>query len=454
MSVKLVVLLTMAFAFFLADGHLTRGREEAEQKAALQAFDAYQQENRIIGLMQSPRDVAVVMKSLAGKGVNTVMSWPVGAEVKDPTGKLLGQTPLALPAAGMPPSLTVSKPGYDPQEQPGGGPLNVTLRRPVLARAAQHWLLIPAALCLAGGFAQLRGQLRRRPAGEFGEAEAAEPDVPPPTVGEGLKLGRYRLGRRLGAGAQAEVFHAHEEDGGDPTQAFAVKVLFPHVCQDPEYCTRFEREAEMCRQLSHPRVVRVHYSGITSDKRWWMVQDFMPRGTLKELLAERGALPPEEARKLLVQLAEGLAYAHSKGITHRDFKPDNVLLDEEGEPVIADFGMARAARYQTITREDTTLGTPAYMPPEQVQGLRPDHRADLYSLGVVGYQLLAGRLPFDGDLITTMMAHMQSEPPPLPAELPEDLVAVVMRLLQKDPADRYQTARDVRAALLNQPLEG
>jgi serine/threonine-protein kinase len=174
----------------------------------------------------------------------------------------------------------------------------------------------------------------------------------------------------------------------------------------------------------------------------------VPGGTLKGLLEERGALPPEEARRFLVQLAEGLAYAHSKGITHRDFKPENVLLDEDGEPVIADFGMARAARYQTITREDTTLGTPAYMPPEQVQGLRPDHRADLYSLGVVGYQMLAGRLPFDFDLINTMVAHMNAEPPPLPAELPQDLVEVVMRLLRKAPDDRYASAREVRAALI------
>lgn len=440
MPVKIIALLALSFFFLLADFHVGQGRHEAQQAADLKTFPPFEEQQGFLGSVQSPGDVKKLAERLSSKGLSTVISWPSQANVTDGN-RELGQTPLALPAAQMPPRLVFSRPGFATQELPGGSFVNATLPRSF--RPADHWLLVPALLSLAGAVALIPAYRRHLAASQEPEADEA----PPPTVGEGLMLGRYRLGRRLGQGAQAEVFLGHEEGGGDPTRPFAIKVLFPHVCQDPEYCTRFEREAEMCRQLDHPRVVRVHYSGITSDKRWWMVQDFMPKGTLKELLAERGPLPPEEARKLLMQLAEGLAYAHSKGITHRDFKPDNVLLDEEGEPVIADFGMARAARYQTITREATTLGTPAYMPPEQVQGDRPDHRADLYSLGVVGYQMLVGRLPFDGDMISTMMAHMQKEPPPLPAELPQDLVEVVMRLLQKDPNDRYPSAKDVRAAL-------
>jgi len=450
MRVPIVALLALALCLFIADEQAARGRAEAQLKEALQAFDGYQQQNKLIGLLTRPHDVASTAERLSRSGVSTVMSWPVRATITDvASGKVLGETPLGLKTAEMPPRLRLSKPGYLSTELSGSTFVNATLEPPLPSRLAARWLAILAVLPLAGAILLF---LKRRGQPALSE-EFAEPGAPPPTVGEGLMLGRYRLGRRLGQGGQAEVFLAHEEGGSDPTRPFAVKVLFSHVCQDPEYCTRFEREAEMCRQLDHPRVVRVHYSGITSDKRWWMVQDFMPGGTLRGLLEERGALPPEEARRLLMQLAEGLAYAHSKGITHRDFKPDNVLLDEDGEPVIADFGMARAARYQTITREDTTLGTPAYMPPEQVQGLRPDHRADLYSLGVVGYQMLAGRLPFDFDLINTMVAHMSAEPPPLPADLPADLVAVVMRLLRKAPEDRYASAQEVRAAL-SEPREG
>ncbi len=441
---KILGLLALALVLLGADQQLASQRMAAQLKTDLASYGPLLKAYNRMGSLQRPSEVRFVAERDVASGASLLISWPSQANVTDPaTGTALGQTPLELSAGQSPPRLLFSKPGYVSQELPTSSFVNATLSQPLPGRLAGHVLAFLALVPLLGAVA-LISRLRRLPP----ETEALEElSEPTPALGPGTKLGRYRLGRRLGEGAQAEVFLGHEEDGDDPTRAFAIKILFPQVCQDAEYSTRFEREAEMCRQLSHPRVVRVYYSGLTADKRWYMVQDFMPNGTLKAFLAQRGALPPEEARRLLVQLAEGLAYAHSKGITHRDFKPDNVLLDEESEPVIADFGMARAARYQTITREDTTLGTPAYMPPEQVKGERSDHRADLYSLGVVGYQMLTGRLPFEGDLITTMMQHMTAEPPPLPVELPEELVAVVMRLLQKEPADRYASALEVRAAL-------
>lgn len=447
MLVKILGLVAVALLLLGADQQLASQRAAAQLKVDLASYQQFQAAHGRIGQIQRASEVRFMVEKIQQPGRSVMLSWPSQANVTDAaTGAALGQTPLDLATDSCPPRLSFSKPGYLTQAVPASTLVNVTLSQPLATRLAGHALAFLAILPLLGAAALVPRYRRQAEEAAVVQLEEELPEAPPP-VGPGTKVGRYRLGRPLGNGAQAEVFLAHEEVGADPSRPFAIKILYPQVCQDPEYSQRFEREAEMCTKLTHPRVVRVYYSGLTPDKRWYMVQDFVPNGTLKSFLAERGALPPEEARRLLVQLAEGLAYAHSKGITHRDFKPENVLLDEENEPVIADFGMARAARYQTITREDTTLGTPAYMPPEQVKGERPDHRADLYSLGVVGYQMLTGRLPFEGDLITTMMQHMTAEPPPLPSELPEDLVGVVMRLLQKEPGDRYASAVEVRAAL-------
>ena len=266
-----------------------------------------------------------------------------------------------------------------------------------------------------------------------------------PELGPGSCLGDFKLIRRLGKGTAAEVFLGEGSDG----TLVAVKILFRDVSHNMEFRVRFEREASVCATLEHPRLVKTHAWSVQNN-RFWMAQTYLPGGSLQDWLKPSG-LQPGLVKKVLAQIAEGLAYAHQRGVFHRDIKPANILLNAKGEPVIADFGIARIPKLQTVSSKNDIIGTPAFVSPEQIEGKAIDGRSDLYSLGIVGYELLTGTVPFSGKkTLEVMVAHLRQPPPPLrelnPA-VPEAYEAVVLKLLAKRPEDRFQTAEELIAAL-------
>src|SRR4051794_4344216 len=251
--------------------------------------------------------------------------------------------------------------------------------------------------------------------------------------------GRYRVLKRLGAGGMAEVWCAEDEV---LARRVALKLLGGRYAEDPEFRERFRREAQAAAGLTHPNIV-----GIFDRSEWngtpYIAMELVDGRTLKELVTERGPLPPEIAVSLTVQILRALGHAHKRGIVHRDVKPQNVIIDGEGQAKVADFGIARAGNSE-MTQTGAMVGTVQYLSPEQAQGLPVDRRSDLYSAGIVLYELLTGRVPFDGEApVATALKHVSERPVPpgqLRPGIPPALEAVVLHALEKDPALRFQTA--------------
>ena len=274
----------------------------------------------------------------------------------------------------------------------------------------------------------------------------------------GNVLGRYRLVELLGQGATARVYRAHLLD--DDAQV-AVKVLHPHLTMNPETVSRFERETRAAATLNHPSIVRVIDCGREGNFSY-LVMSLFEGPTLKEYLREQPAhtLPVTEAVTLAARLADALEYAHHQGVIHRDVKPSNVLLPggDLTAARLTDFGVAYMTEATVETASGTTLGTPAYMSPEQGQSKPADVRSDVYALGAVLFELLTGRPPFQAESPYAMIMHHIHTPPPSPRSLrpdvPAAVEAVILRALAKDPAARYPTAAAFAAALrqsLRQP---
>ena len=255
---------------------------------------------------------------------------------------------------------------------------------------------------------------------------------------------RYSIVRPLGDGGMARVYLAHDEV---LDRDVALKVLWEYFASDEEFVDRFKREARSAASLSHPNIVQVYDRGETENGTAYMAMEYVPGGTLKERISREGPLSPAGAAGMAIQISEALAAAHERGVIHRDIKPHNVLLSESGEAKVTDFGIARAAAATTATRTGRVLGTAGYMSPEQALGERVDLRSDLYSLGVVLFEMLTGRLPFRGESpITVSMKHVNEAPPPpneIRPELPEGVNALVLKLLAKNPDDRYADAWDL-----------
>ncbi|MBA3610764.1 MAG: Stk1 family PASTA domain-containing Ser/Thr kinase [Rubrobacter sp.] len=252
---------------------------------------------------------------------------------------------------------------------------------------------------------------------------------------------RYTLTGRLGGGGMAEVYLARD---GVLDREVALKVLRGQFSEDDDFVQRFQREARSAAGLSHPNIVQVYDQGRAEDGTYYMAIEYVSGGTLKERIVEQGALSPAEAVGVAQKVAEALDVAHHRGIVHRDIKPQNVLLTPKGEAKVADFGIARAASATVVTQTNLVLGTAGYMSPEQAIGERVEPPSDLYSLGVVLYEMLTGALPYEADTpIGVAMQHINA-PPRSPREanpeVPEDLDAITVRLLSKDPQDRYPSA--------------
>jgi eukaryotic-like serine/threonine-protein kinase len=264
---------------------------------------------------------------------------------------------------------------------------------------------------------------------------------------------RYVLGARTASGGMATVWRARDDV---LARTVAVKILHSHLAADDDFLRRFRHEALAAARLSHPNIVAIYDSGAQADadgvEQHYIVMEHCGGGTLADMVRSSGPLPPEQAVAVGAAICEALSYAHRAGVVHRDIKPANVLLGDGGSVKVADFGIAKAAFASgDITTTGAILGTVTYMAPEQVVGLEPDERSDLYSLGVVMYELLTGRPPFAGDTqLATALAHQHEAPPALRSlrvGIPKPLEAAVLRALAKDASERFASAEEMRAAL-------
>ena len=264
------------------------------------------------------------------------------------------------------------------------------------------------------------------------------------TLQIGTRLGHYRILALLGRGGMAEVYRAVDER---LDREVALKVLPPEFAWDPERVERFEREVKAAARLSHPNIVTVHEFGQGEGQHFYTMA-LMPGGDLKaRIRAHPEGMAADEARRVLATVSLALDYAHHRGFVHRDVKPENILFDEEGRPQLTDFGIARAMAEGTLTAAGMVIGSPHYMSPEQAQGLRVDGRSDLYSLGVVLYEMLTGRLPFEaGNTLAVAYAHVNHPVPELPVALGQ-WQPVLDRLLAKSPGDRYGSAGELAQVL-------
>ena len=264
-----------------------------------------------------------------------------------------------------------------------------------------------------------------------------------------LFASRYRLERRLGVGGMATVQLAFDTR---LERNVAVKLLAEHLADDSSFVSRFRREALAAARLVHPNVVQVFDFGLDDDThRNFIVMEYVDGHSCAELLRDRGTLPPREAVEILAQSCRGLDYAHRHGVVHRDVKPGNLLRSRDGMVKLADFGIAKAAEQSDITKVGSVLGTAAYLAPEQARGEPAGPPSDMYALGVVAYQLLAGRLPYDAASLTDLARLQESGPPPRLDEVASDvspaLAAAVARALHRDPDQRYVDAAEMETAL-------
>ncbi|HEX6689183.1 MAG TPA: Stk1 family PASTA domain-containing Ser/Thr kinase [Solirubrobacterales bacterium] len=267
----------------------------------------------------------------------------------------------------------------------------------------------------------------------------------PPEVGEGSTIdGRYRLLRRIGSGGMADVWLAE-----DPhlQRRVALKILHGRFAQDREFVERFRREAEAAAGLSHPNIVAVFDRG-DIEGTYYIAMQMLDGRSLKELIDQ--GLTPEQSVGLIRQVLEAAGFAHRHGVVHRDLKPQNVIVDDEGKATVTDFGIARAGASE-ITQAGSVMGTPHYLSPEQAQGQAVTAVSDLYSIGVMLYEALAGRVPFEADsavaIAMKQVSHTPQRPSSINPAVSPALDAVVMRALEKDPGQRFQSAEAFIAAL-------
>ena len=302
-------------------------------------------------------------------------------------------------------------------------------------------------------------RLRRGRFGPDRQGSAAEPpswlSIPLPFTDPVASLdpligsffdGRYKIVRKLGAGGMANVYLAEDQELG---RRVAIKILNDRHANDDQFVERFRREAKNAAALSHPNIVSIYDRG-EAEGTYYIAMEYLDGRSLKELIVTRGPAPVPVAVEYARQILSALRFAHRHGIVHRDIKPHNVLVDGEGRVKVTDFGIARAGASQ-MTEVGSIVGTAQYLSPEQARGTNVDQRSDLYSLGVVLYELLTGSAPFGGDTpVEIAMKHLSQVPEPPSAKrpnLPHDLDLLVMRALAKDPDERYQSAEEMDADL-------
>jgi serine/threonine-protein kinase len=279
-------------------------------------------------------------------------------------------------------------------------------------------------------------------------------EVAPETVVDG----RYRVLSPLGSGGMADVYCAEDTHLG---RQVALKILYRRFAQDSQFVERFKREAQSAAGLTHPNVVNVYDRG-EHDGTYYIAMEYLPGRTLKDVVVAEGPLEQEAVVDIGVQILRAASFAHRRGIVHRDLKPHNVMLDDAGNAKVTDFGIARAGASE-MTEAGAIMGTAQYLSPEQAQGHAATAQSDLYSVGIILYELLTGRLPFDGEsAVSIAVQHLNEPPAPISSRRPDvapELEAAVMRALEKDPAARWHDADEfvralegARGSLATQPL--
>src|SRR6266568_2190971 len=285
------------------------------------------------------------------------------------------------------------------------------------------------------------------------------------------RLGKYQLQQQLGHGGMAEVWKALDTQ---LQRYVAIKLLHANLKEDPHFIARFEREAQLIASLHHPNIVQIHDFQIASSEEEgtiaYMVMDYVEGQTLADYLRRTSSLgnvpSPPELVQLFTSIGLAVDYAHQQGMIHRDLKPANILLDQQnttrnpmGEPILTDFGLAKLLGASSATLTAVQLGTPLYIAPEQVTGYAGNERSDIYSLGIILYEMVTGTLPFQGDSPAAVMSHHLQTAPPSPVlinpNIPPALDLVILRCLAKDPAARFPSASSLAAAIaeaLNVPI--
>ena len=253
----------------------------------------------------------------------------------------------------------------------------------------------------------------------------------------GQTIREYRIEAQIGRGGHGVVFRAIHV----PTENIvAIKVLLPEYLEDPQMAERLELEASIVRELKHPNIV--HYEDSWHDEYGvWLVMRYLSGGNLRELMTQHPQVPLEHVARITGQIVAALDCAHTAGIVHRDLKPDNIILDEEGNAYLTDFGIAKRLGYKAITSMGVVLGSPAYLTPEQILGAEVSARTDIFSLGMTLYEVLAGQHPFGKTKgqVQLMMLLLQTDVPPLAREdIPPSVAAVIAKALSREAAGRYE----------------
>lgn len=260
----------------------------------------------------------------------------------------------------------------------------------------------------------------------------------------GKKLdGRYEITELIGVGGMADVYKANDVM---ENRTVAVKILKPEFSENEEFVRRFRNESKAIAVLSHPNIVKIYDVGFT-DEIQFIVMEYIDGITLKELIEQQGVLRWKDALKFVVQILKALQHAHDKGIVHRDIKPQNIMLFPDGTIKVMDFGIARFSRIDGKTLSDKTIGSVHYISPEQAKGEMTDERSDIYSVGVMLYEMLTGRKPFDGENpVAIAVKHMQETPVPpreIMPSIPESLEEIVLHAMERSPSRRYQSAAEM-----------
>jgi serine/threonine protein kinase len=258
---------------------------------------------------------------------------------------------------------------------------------------------------------------------------------------------RYEILKRLGEGGMGAVYKARDRE---LERLVALKVIRPELAGNPDILRRFKQELILARQVTHKNVIRIFDLGMAGGLKF-ITMDYVEGRDLKSVLVERGKLPTEEAVPIIQQVCRGLEAAHAESVVHRDLKPQNIMVDADGRVWVMDFGLARSLETAGLTRTGALMGTPDYMSPEQARGEKVDARSDLFSLGIIFYELITGRLPFQADtMMATLLKRVQEKaiPPTMfePA-IPPHINRVVMKCLEADVSKRYQAIGEILADL-------
>ena len=265
---------------------------------------------------------------------------------------------------------------------------------------------------------------------------------------------KYEIIEEIGRGGMASVYKANQKN---LNRLVALKVIHQNLIYDNEFLQRFHQEAKLCASVNHPNIVTIYDEGALNNIHY-MAMEYLSGNDLQRIIRYSKKVVYEDAIKIVVSIANALDHAHNKGLIHRDIKSSNIIITNEGRAVLTDFGIAYAANSAKLTQTGSVIGTPEYMSPEQAKGIKTDHRSDIYSLGVVLFECITGKLPFAGDNPLTTIFKIINDPPPLARELnkevPQWLSTVINKALEKKPEKRFQTGKQFALALINKKPVG